>query len=72
VGRGLMLDDDPPRFIVFDARRVVEGGSLVFGIRLSRKLAHPTWVRYATKDRGARAGQDYVGKTSWWRSRPAA
>ena len=66
-GRGLILDDDPPRFIVFDATPVVEGGSLVFGIKLSRKLSHPTWVRYATIDRVARAGQDYVGKTGWLR-----
>jgi hypothetical protein len=67
VGRGLILDDDPPRFIVFDATRVVEGGSLVFAIKLSRKLAHPTWVRYATKDRVARAGQDYVARSGWLR-----
>ena len=69
--RGFIIDDDRPRLSVVDAGPVSEdGGPLVFEVKLSRPVRHTVWVRYATHDDSATAGEDYVARSGWLRFGP--
>ena len=64
VGICTIVNDDAPASIAVDSLRVVEGDAgtvgAAFTVRLSAPIALPGTLEYATEDRTAQAGSDYV------------